>query len=33
VAGFLAIVEADGQFTSSVATIGKGLLLATLAAS
>jgi predicted O-methyltransferase YrrM len=33
VAGFLAIVEADGQFTSSVAAIGKGLLLATLAAS
>jgi predicted O-methyltransferase YrrM len=33
VAGFLAIVEADGQFTSTVAAIGKGLLLATLAAS
>lgn len=33
VADFLALVEADGQFTSTVAAVGKGLLLAVLAAS
>ncbi|GAB3400532.1 O-methyltransferase [Flindersiella endophytica] len=33
VAGFLQIVETDGGFTSTVAAVGKGLLLAVLAAS
>lgn len=33
VADFLALVEADGQFTSTVVAAGKGLLLATLAPS